>query len=177
LVTFGNEASARTIVIAGTNADGNPIQETLAIPSGGGATAATVQDFATLTSILPLGGGWTAAATVGTDTVASSPWKLTNAQNQAVSEISISGVVSGTISWGIEYTYNNPNNNSNVIGSQVLGNDPIAPTPWTLAALTAQIGNADAAIDNPIAAWRAVILSGSGSVTITAIEGGIAESR
>jgi len=65
LLTFGVEGSARTLVLTGTNWSGLTITETLAVPSGAGATVASVLDYATLTSALPLGGGWTAAATLG----------------------------------------------------------------------------------------------------------------
>lgn len=74
LLTYGNEASARTLVVAGTDRSGNVQTETLAVPSGGSGTVYTHLDFLTVTSLLPLGGGWTAAVTVGTNAVGSTPW-------------------------------------------------------------------------------------------------------
>lgn len=74
LLTFGNEASNRTLVVTGTDRYGHVISETLAVASGAGGTAFTLQDFATVTQLLPLGGGWTAAVTVGTNATGSSPW-------------------------------------------------------------------------------------------------------
>lgn len=74
LLTFGDEAANRTLVVTGTNRFGSPISETLAVASGAGGTVATVQDFLTVTSLLPLGGGWTAAVTVGTSGVGSTAW-------------------------------------------------------------------------------------------------------
>ena len=80
------------------------------------------------------------------------------------------------MNYGIEYCYQNPNNNETTLGSSALGNYPTPPTPWTLSSLTAQTANAEAAIDNPIEAYRVVILSGTGSVAARILEGGITES-
>jgi len=76
LLTFGNEVGNRTLLLTGTNGSGTAITETLAIASGGSGTIASLQDFATLSSALPLGGGWSAAATLGTNTTGSSVWWL-----------------------------------------------------------------------------------------------------
>ncbi len=175
LLTTGSEAAARTMRLTGTNADGNPIRETLVIPITTAGTVQSVQDFATLTEAMPLGGGWTAAMTLGTSGVASSPWKLANAQHQAQEAISWGGVVSGTVNWGIEYCMENPNDNQNQMGG-ALGNYPTPPFPRTLSALSGETGNADGSIASPIQAWRVVLNSGTGSVTVTAIEGGMAQA-
>ena len=78
LLTYGNEAGARTMVLTGTNSQGATISETLAIPAGAGGTVASVRDYLTITSALPLGGGWTAAATLGTNNVGSTMWQIVN---------------------------------------------------------------------------------------------------
>src|SRR6516225_4930989 len=78
LLTFGSEASNRTMVITGKNSQGTVISETLSIASGAGGTVATVQDFLTVSQALPLGGGWTAAVTLGTNTVGSTAWQPVN---------------------------------------------------------------------------------------------------
>jgi hypothetical protein len=174
-LAYGNEASARTLRLTGTNADGNTIQETLAVPSGGAGTVYSSQDFLTLTEAMPLGSGWTAAMTLGTNGIASSPWKLLNAQHQAYPSISWGGIVIGTVTWGIEYTYDNPNNNQNTMGG-ALGNYPTPPTPWTFAGLTGKNANADGSSNNPFQAWRVILSAGTGSVTVTGLEGGMTES-
>jgi hypothetical protein len=74
LLTYGNEAAARTLTVTGTDRNGNPQTAILAVPSGAAGTVATVLDFLTITSLLPLGGGWTAAVTVGTNATGSTPW-------------------------------------------------------------------------------------------------------
>jgi hypothetical protein len=113
--------------------------------------------------------------TLGTSGVASSPWKLANSQHQARTSISWGGVVTGTVNWGIEYCYENPNDNQNQMGG-ALGNYPTPPTPRSLPQLTGQAGDADASLDSPIQAWRVILNSGTGSVTVTAIEGGMAQA-
>lgn len=107
LLTFGNEASSRTLVLTGTNVSGNTITETLAVPSGAGATVASVLDYATLTSALPLGGGWTAAATLGTNGVASSAWIRSDDWAAAPAGLQIN--VTGTVNYTVEQSFDDPN--------------------------------------------------------------------
>lgn len=177
LVTFGNEASDRTLRLTGTNADGNPIRETLTVPNGAGGTTYTTQDFATLTEAMPLDGGWTAAMTLGTNTIASTPWKLTNWMHQAVSEITWYGeITAGSGTWTVQWTADSINDNQNSMGG-ALGNYPTPPTALDLATLTAKATSASASQDNPIQAWR-LVLTGTTpfAVKIRALEGGFSEA-
>ena len=176
LATFGSEASARTLRVTGTNADNNPIRETLAIPASAPGTAETVQDFNTITEIMPLGGGWSAALTVGTDGVASSPWKLTNAEHQAVSEITWDCRISGTVNYSIEYTMIDINSNQYAVAGTDSSYPPVPPVS-DLSAISAKSANFMASVDNPIMAWRAKINSGTGTLTVYALEGGMTEGR
>lgn len=110
LVTYGNEGSARTLVLTGTNASGNVITETIAIPSGGASTAISVLDYLTLTSAMPLGGGWTAALSLGTiasTTAGSSPWVRLSEYGFAQTDIIVD--VSGTVNYTVEYSNDDPN--------------------------------------------------------------------
>lgn len=175
LATVGSEASGRTIRLTGLNADGNPIRETLTIPASTAGTYQSLQDFLSLSEALTAGGAWTAAMTLGTSGVASTPWKLVNAQHQSLEAISWFGEVTGTVDWGIQYGYSSPNDNQNQMGG-ALGNYPTPVTPLDLPQLTGKTGNADASLDNPFQCWRGIINSGTGSVKITCIEGGITES-
>lgn len=176
LATYGSEASARTLRITGTNSDGNPIRETLTIPATTPGTAETVQDFATITEIMPLGGGWSAALTVGTDGVASSPWKLTNAEHQAVSEITWDCRISGTVNYSVEYTMIDVNSNQNGFAG-AFGNFPPVPPVKDLALISSKSADFMGSNDNPIMAWRAKINSGTGTLTVYALEGGMTEGR
>jgi hypothetical protein len=125
---------------------------------------ATLQDFLTVTQLLPGGGGWTAAATVGTNGVASSPWKTVN-KEFGPTALSIGCVISGTVNYTVEYTYDDPNN--------TLGNGPAIPQPWSHATLVNKAVSADGIISSPIYAWRLTLNSGTGAVTATGIQAGI----
>lgn len=177
-LTFGNEAANRTMVISGTNdgVDGF-IQETVVIPSGAGATVDTVQDFLTITSALPLGGGWTAAVTLGTGPFASSPWKFTNQQMWSPSQISFNITQAGTGTWSIELTNTNLNGNANQIGGGPLGNYPPVPNVYVAATgLSSQTAGANGLLTNPFVAWRVKALTGFTStafLTCEAFEAGM----
>jgi|SRR5215472_7418542 len=176
LLTFGVEAANRTLVITGTNATGNPIQETVTVASGAGGTVATTQDFLTVKSALPLGGGWTAAITIGTNGVASSPWKFITYE-LSPTNMSIGVVVSGTVNFTIEYTYDNPNNNQvTPTGGGVNGSYPAPVTSWQHTVLKNLAVTTDGVINDPIYAWRLTLNSQTnpGFATATGIQAGIA---
>jgi hypothetical protein len=110
LLTYGVEASARTLVLTGTNWAGTVISETLAIPSGAGGTVKSVLDYVTLTSAVPAGGGWSAAVTLGTastDPVASSPW--VRVDDYGFSQVSVGVDVTGTLEYTVEGSVDDPN--------------------------------------------------------------------
>jgi len=173
LVTYGVEAAPRTMRITGTNATGNPIQETLTIPSGAGGTIATTQDFLTVTQALPGGGGWTVAATIGTNGVASSPWIFVTNLISPVN-ISIGVIVSGTVNYTVEYTYDNPNANQN-INPGVNGNYPPVVNMFQHAVLKTLAVNTDGVINDPVYAWRLTLNSQTnpGFATATGIQAGV----
>jgi len=107
LLTFGNEGSARTLVLAGTDRYGATQSETLAVASGAGATIQSVLDYKTVTSALPAGGGWTAAATLGTSGVASSAWARMDSYGFA--QVALGVDVTGTVNYSVESSMDDPN--------------------------------------------------------------------
>lgn len=74
--------------------------------------------------------------------------------------IAIGCVVSGTVTYTVQYTYDDPN----AVAS---------PTWFPMAALTAQTANADAALTMPVAAIRVNATAGTGSVLCHIIQAGI----
>lgn len=163
LVTYGNEGSARTMKVTGTNQTGNPISETLAIPSGGGGTIATQQDYATVTQLLPGGGGFTAAVTVGTNGVASSAWQTVDVRFDG-GNIGFLVDATGTISAALEYTYDDPNN--------PFGNGPAIPRALQVPGGDAITADGDFQLNGSgLAAWRITLNSGTGSVNVVASPG------
>lgn len=176
LITSAADDTDITFRVTGTNAFGNPIRETIVGANGG--TVFTGTDFKTVTEIRTSAAA-SGNVTVGTNAVASSPWMFTTYHIAPVN-ISIGVVVTGTVNCTIEYTYDNPNSNQNVIGSQGQGNYPAVPNTWSHATLVSMTASEDGFINDPIFAWRLVVNTGAvttSSVTATAIQAGISNSR
>lgn len=191
LLTFGNEASNRTLTVTGTDRNGNVISEILSVPSGTGGTVYTQQDLKTVTSLLPLGGGWTAAVTVGTNAVASTQWFV-----REWGQIGKMGVLISIPSSGptvqLEVTWDDPNAVQEVVPygaspepqSAVPPLAVIAPAseaifaPTTGVALTTQAwagitstgGGAASAFDVPVFAMRMTNTAGTGTSVLYIIE-------
>lgn len=164
LLTYGNEGSARTLVVRGTNQTGNIISETLAVPSGAGGTVATQLDYLTVISLTPAGGGWTAAVTVGTNTVASSPWRMVDfALSGSTMGIDIN--ITGTLNVDAQFTYDDPNN--------TIGNSNVPPVPIGVPGLIGITGTLSGNLPTNVFAWRLLINSGSGSLQASAIQTGM----
>lgn len=165
LLTYGNEGSARTLVVTGTGRTGQVQSETLAVPSGAGGTVATVLDYATVTSLLPAGGGWTAAVTVGTNGVASTPWVYFD--EWPIPATSIQCTVSGTVNYTVQATLDDPNSPTNPVA--------LTAVTWVSSSDTAVVGATATAQSNfgfvPKYA-RVLLNSGTGSVTATFIQSG-----
>lgn len=181
-VTYGNEGSARTIALTGTSGTGQTIQETVAIPAGAGGTVDTIQDFLTVTRMLPAGGGFTTNVTVGTNTVGSSPWQKVSEHITPV-EDTINCVATGTINYTVEITNDDlePPLTTTSAGAPYgpLGPIPpiVTPFPATPSLLTVINANATGKIAQPFSAWRVTVNSGTGSVTATGIQGGIIQGH
>jgi hypothetical protein len=128
----GAEGGNGTIwTVYGTNRSGNPISEAVAGVNSP-TTASTLNDFATVTRIA-VNKAQLGAVTVGTSGIASSPWFVINRHTTPIN-LGVAVTVTGTISFSVEYTYDNPN-------------DPftdVAPTVFTQAAMAAKSANTDA---------------------------------
>jgi hypothetical protein len=105
----GNE-SANTFMIVGTNASNMPQTEVIA---GTNATAFyTNLDFKTVTSI-SLATTAAATITVGTNNVASSAW--VRLDDYALSQTAIQATVSGTVTYTIQQTLQDPSSPTNPV--------------------------------------------------------------
>lgn len=170
LVTSAADDSDITFRITGTNSDGNPIRETITGANAG--TVYTTSDFKTVTEV------YASAATsgnvkVGTNGVASSRWVVVDREISPFN-MSLGVIVSGTVNYTIEYTYNNVNDNQHGPGG-ALGNYPTVPTVYAHATLASDTTSADGFINDPIAAWRLTLNSQTnpGYATATGIQAGI----
>lgn len=110
IVAAGNESS-NSFVVTGTNVNGDPVSETVAGPNA--TTATTVSYFKTVTSVT-ISGNAVGALTVGMTNTAVSAW--VRFDDFAPSNISIQCTVSGSATYTLQSTLNDPN-------------DPFSPTP------------------------------------------------
>lgn len=173
LLTYGSEGSARTMVVQGTNHTGNYIAEVLAVPSGGSGTVATVNSFATVTRALPLGGGWTAAVTLGTNGVASTPW-IPGSAFLTPYETTLAVTITGTANATVEYTesaFDSFVPNLGVFSPGVLNTS--AMSIWKHATLVSLTSSTDGVLTSPVHAFRLTLNSGSGSALFEVIQAGI----
>lgn len=159
----GNE-SANTFTLVGTNASGMPQTEVL---TGANATSFYSNlDFATVTSI-KLANAAAASITVGTNNVASSPW--VRFDDYSLSQTSIQCTVSGTVTYSLQQTLQDPNSPTN----------PVAPysVNWLNSSDAAAV-NATSTVQSSYqyspAFARVTITSGTGSVTATFTQFGVA---
>jgi hypothetical protein len=170
IITAGSEAAPRTVLLTGTNGSGTPITETVTIPATSAGAYATLQDFATVSAALPGGGGWTAAATIGTNSVGSTPWQLLN-NHITPFEVSYQLTLTGTATFEIELTDDSPMMTVpwGITGSGGSPSVPV-PTPYNLGTLST---STNVALSQVAVAWRLTILSGAGSVQIRAVQAGL----
>lgn len=164
LLTFAADESGHTFVVFGTAEDRSALQETVA---GAAATAVTTQFFKTVTRI-SISAAATGAITVGTNGVGGTPWQIVNTDISPVN-LGIGVNVSGTVNFTFQYTYDDPSGtyqNPNVT----------FPLAWNLSALASKAVATDSNLSFPIAAYRILINSGTGTATASVIQSGIADS-
>lgn len=158
IVTSGGNDSAITFTIVGTNRSGNPLSETIA---GGNATAAsTTQDFKTVSSVTHTGSIAT-TVTVGTNGVGSTQWFSVGYHTTPVN-LGIGVVVTGTINFTVEYTYDNLN-----------GTTP--PAIWPLTALASKTAATDSNILFPVTGVRLTqnSFTNPGTATMSIVQAGL----
>ncbi|HVT27666.1 MAG TPA: hypothetical protein VHE81_06570 [Lacipirellulaceae bacterium] len=148
-IASAGDDSGITFTITGTNAGGNPLVETV---TGAVTDAATTVNHFQSVSQITASGASDDAVTVGTNGVGSSGFVSLNYHAQPVN-ISVASVVSGTISYTVQWTYDDPNKvtptwfddgtaktktddfvttmNDPVFGSRVLINSETAPASVT----------------------------------------------
>lgn len=154
LFTFAADESARTFTIYGTDANDNPISESLA---GGVATAVSVNHYSTVTRIA-VNAATAGALTVGTNGVGSTNAipldQYLDPTNVAVAIEILPGVV---VNCTVQYTYDDIFSASSILAGINWIDHPI------LAVLSQ---SADGNFSTPPAACRLKINSGTGSAKI-----------
>jgi hypothetical protein len=151
LITTGD--TTHTFTVTGTTPTGTTISEVVGPIT---TSAYTAQDFQTVTSVT-INGAATAAVTVGTNGVASTPW--IHLDEWAYPQVFLQCDVTGTVNYTIQQTMDSANSNTN----------PVSPSAITWFNTTDTNGvNATASIQSSYAIaplWTRVLLnSGTGSV-------------
>lgn len=158
LLTTSADDTALRFTIYGTNAQGNPISEVLTGVNN--TTAATVNHYQTITQILASAAS-TGTITFGTNGVGSTRFVSMSYHAQPVN-ISTAVVVSGTINYTLQYTYDDVNSISN-------------PTWFSTTEGTSQAANKVLVQNDPIFGSRVLVNSSTApaSLTATYIEAGL----
>lgn len=151
-----------SFTIIGTNATGNAITD---VAVGSSGSAQSNMDFVTVSSITPVGGGLT-SLTAGTNGVGSSPWWITNYYIKPPVNVSfLVELVSGSVNFSIQHTYDDPNN---------LSNGLTYPIPIISAGNNALTVTTDGVFILPIIGLNVLINSGTGQLRVRFLQGGIA---
>ena len=163
LFTTVSDESAKTIYITGTNWAGDIISESLTGPAA--TTGYTVLDYKTVTKIY-VSAAFTGAVTVGTTTVASSPW--VRMDDYALAQTAMQATVSGTVNYTVQTSMDDTNSPTNAVAP--------ASMTWVSSTDTAVVG-ATATKSTTFSATptfiRVLLNSGSGSVTATVTQAGV----
>lgn len=150
-----------SFTIVGTNSTGNLISD---VAVGAAGAAQSNLDFVTVISITPVGGGLT-GVTAGTNGVGSSPWWTTNFYSNNDINIGFNvEVVTGTINYTVQHTYDDPNNLQSTV---------TFPESFNHAVVASQNASMDGSYSTPVAAIRVLINSGTGELRVRYLQAGI----
>jgi hypothetical protein len=159
-----------TFTIKGTTPTGALLTESFVV--SGGSTYSTL-DYATVTSIT-VNQGTTAAVTVGTNGIASTPW--VRLDDWALPQIAIQCNVSGTVNYTVQSTLDDPNSPTNPILPSAMNwiNSPDTNAVAATAAIQTSYGGYAAYPAMTPAFVRVLLNSGTGTVTATVTQLGVA---
>lgn len=163
ITSAGNDSGITFTVTGAARSQQNGSVQSETITGGNVAAATTTQDFATVTGITA-SGATASTVTVGTDGTGSGPWVPWDRQVVDFQVSVVGFVLSGTPTWGIEYTYDD------VFGLW-LPPGVLYPRPIALSTVTGKTTTADGAITFTVVASR-LTLTAAGSVQATQIQQG-----
>lgn len=169
LISSGGDDVGTTYTVYGTNGSGTPISENVAGTNGG--TAATNQDFATVTQVA-VSAAVATTVEVGTNTTGSTIWFVPNYQQQ-IQNIGVETVlVSGSATWSVETTQDDPRAPISIY-SQGYNTAPPVCTPFPVTGLTNADQNAQGVITQPVMGVRLTVIAGTGTVRMTLVPAGL----
>lgn len=165
ILTFAGNETGHSFVVYGTqNIDGTgPIHETIAGTTAGIVTSTRM--YGTVTRI-SISAAATGAIKAGTNGVGATPWISTNYQ-VAPFELAIGCVVTGTVNYTIQFTYDDY---WSVVPNTGQGTEPVAFSDLILASQTA---TGETSRNIPVTGWRLLINSGDGAVAVKAVQSDI----
>ena len=158
ILTSGGNDTGITFTVTGTaRVEQGSVAQTETITGANATAATTTQDFATVTRIVS-SGATASTVTAGTSGTGSGPWVPWDRQ-MVDFQVSVAGfVLSGSPTWGVEYTYDD------VFGTWLPAGVPF-PRAIALSTVTAQSGTKDGQITWTVAASR-LTLTAVGSVQL-----------
>jgi hypothetical protein len=157
-ITSGGSDAAVVFTIKGTDQQGRVISETLTGVNTN--TVSSVFNYLTVTSI-SASAAVTSAVTVDTLGTGSST-ELTVDKYIAPFSVSINVNVTGTISYTVQYTFDD-----------VFGSAPGPFTWYAVSSLTAQSASANSSLAQPVTALRLLTVSGGGTAVIELVQAGL----
>jgi hypothetical protein len=162
--------TTHTFTVIGTTPTGTVISEIVGPIT---TSAATTQDYLTVTSVT-INAAATAAVTVGTNGVASTPWMRMD--EWARPEISIQCNISGTVNYTVQGTLDDPNSSTNPVAPSAVNwvNSPDTNAVGATAAIQTSYGGFGSTAFLSPTFIRVTLNSGSGTVTATVIQAGVA---
>lgn len=167
IITSAGNDSGITFTVYGTNSYGNLIQETFA---GANGVSSSNLDFLTITRISS-SAATASTVTAGTSDVGSTPWVAVTAHIPTV-ELSVAVTVTGTVTYTVEYTYQDVNYSPSSAFAYV--RDNVVPTVWPDTTVAGLSVSTIAVQKAPVWAARVTITAGTGSISATFLQAGIA---
>ncbi len=162
--------NTHTFTITGTTPTGAIISE---VVTSNGTNVQSQLDYLTVTSVV-ISGAASAAVTVGTNGVASSPW--VRLDEWALPSVSIQCNVSGTVNYTVQSSLDDPNSPTNPVlpSAMTWVNSPDTSAVGATGAIQTTFGGFNAYVALfPL--WVRILLnSGSGTVTGTVVQSGVA---
>jgi len=170
ITSQGND-SAIYFHIVGGNQAGFPIQEFIAGQNGSATAAQSNLDYLTIASITPSASSVaqsvaSTAATVsaGVNGSGSCLWNILNWHVTPVNVSYATILTSGSATWSIQYTYDDPNNLP--IGATY-------PQPFNHPVIVNASSTVDGNSNEPITAWRLLVSAGTGVIRAIGTQAGI----
>lgn len=180
LVASSGNNAAVVFTIVGLSRDGIVQAENITGLTAG-TDAYTDLDYATV-SVVYASAACLGNITVGTNGVGSSAWIMDNFMASAWA-LSVAVIIdSGTATYTVEYTYDDPNKTGTSQEAEpqqysLLPTSYAPPTAWPHPTLRGLTASADGNFANqPVMAHRVTVTAGTGQVTIQSMQAGITSS-